>query len=161
MRQVSLLPIAVHPVLREDTAFGVVENPFAAQVIEEAGHPVAEVLGGHAQGEGLPLDPRQAGVQSFVLDLHPSPRFETDRLAGRQRHFAQDLDAKELASLLFVPTTAAFLADDLPNLGDECAREGFVAFEEVIQMEWARSPIETGPRLNPSAIRARRRNRRA
>ena len=82
LRKVALLyfQIAVHPVLGEDFALGVVQNPLAPQVVENTRDAVAQILCRHAKSERVLLDPGQPDVEPFVLDLHSAPRFETDRL---------------------------------------------------------------------------------
>ena len=81
-RQIALLDLAValHPVLGEDLVFGVVQGALAPQVVEDAGDTLAQATRGDAERMGTLLNPGQGGVEPFVLDLHPSPGLQPERL---------------------------------------------------------------------------------
>ena len=82
----------------------------------------------------LALNPRQTGVEALVLHAHAAPGLQADRLTRRHRDFTKHLDPQELASFLLVPASAAFATLNLPHLGHERARQGFVAFEQVVDV---------------------------
>jgi len=75
LRKVALLyfQIAVHPVLSENFALGIVQNPLAPQVVENTGDTVAQVLSRHPKSKRVLLDPGQPSVEPFVLHLHSAP----------------------------------------------------------------------------------------
>ena len=134
-RQVALLdlPVALHPVLREDLVLGIVEDALSPQVVEHAGNPLAEPFRGDAEPVRVVLNPGQGGIEALVLDLHPAPGLEAERLPGRERHLAQHLEAKVLAALLGVTPAGALAAGDLPDLGEQRPGERLVRFQPIVE----------------------------
>ena len=134
-RQIALLdfPVALHPVLREDLVLGIVQDALSAQVVEHPGNPFAETLRGDAELVRVVLNPGQGGIEALVLDLHPAPGLEAERLPGRERHLAQHLEAKVLAALLGVTSPRALSASNLPDLGEQCSGERLVGFQSIVE----------------------------
>ena len=151
-RQIALLdlPVALHPVLREDLVLGVVQDALAPQVVNHGGGAFSEALRRDAEPMSVLLDPGQGRIEPFVLDLHPPPRFEAKRLPGRERHLAQYLETKVLAALLCVASPGALAARDLPDLGDQRAGKGLVGFQQIIE---PRHQIAHRARIGPDAFR--------
>ncbi|OPY06618.1 MAG: hypothetical protein A4E66_02160 [Syntrophus sp. PtaB.Bin001] len=83
---------------------------------------------------GIFLDPWQCRVKTLIINLHPSPRFETDGLSRGQRDFSEHLDAEKLPSFLFMSPPAAFSTDYLPDFGNKGARKGLVPFQNLIKV---------------------------
>ena len=77
----------------------------------------------------LALNPGQPGLESLVVDAESTPGLQANRLTCRHRDFTKHLDPQKLESFLLVPASATFAALNLPHLGHERARQGFVAFE--------------------------------
>ena len=135
IRQVALLnlPVAVHPALREDLVLGVVQRPPTPHVVEHARHALPQLLGRNAALVSALLHPGQGGLQTVVIDLHPAPGFEAQRLPRRQGHLAQHLESQVLAALLLVAASGVLAARHLPNLGNERPREGLVAVQATVE----------------------------
>jgi hypothetical protein len=126
--------IPIHPVFGENFAFRVMQYPLASQIIEKACDTVAEILGRHAEGMGIFLNPGQRGVKAFIIHLHPSPWFETNGLPGGKRDFPQHLNAEKFPSFLFVATASAFSTDHLPHLGNKGTGKRLVPFQNLIEV---------------------------
>ena len=71
VRQVALLylPVAILPVARENWLLRVVQDAFAAQVVERYGDAFAQFIRRQRQLMGKFLNPRQRGVQAVVVHL--------------------------------------------------------------------------------------------
>ena len=134
-RKIALLdlPVALHPVLREDLVLGIVQYALPPQVVEHPGNPFAETLRGDAELVRVVLNPGQGRIEALVIDLHPTPGLEAERLPGRKRHLAQHLEAKVLAALLGVTPPGALAASDLPDLGEQRPGERLVGFQPIVE----------------------------
>ena len=128
------LQVAGEPVLRERPVLPVVEDLLAAHVVERRRDALPHGLRRQPEPVRPVPNPWQRGVQPGVVDLHPAPRLETQRLPGGLRDLLQHLHPQELQALVAVAATGRLRAGHHPHLGDQRARERLALLQGVVQV---------------------------
>ncbi len=97
-------------------------------VLEQGSDALTQRVRRESNPIGLGPDPRKGRIQSFILDLQPTPRLETQGLPSRGGQLSQTLDPQELPALVGVASPWTLSFNNLPDLGNQRTGERLIVF---------------------------------